>query len=331
MNLLINLPPSFFTIPGLKPYFSLFEVLASEVHFTSHDTLEELMGDLPWAEAVLMWAWPDFTEKDLAQCPVLKFVGQINTTQQHVRACLSRGIVLSEVRHCWSPAVAELALALILSGLRQTNAYHIAMRSGTEDWIKDFPADINPLERQLTGLPVGIVGFGAIGQRLAQLLAPFNVRLRVYDPFLPPEIAAQYNAQPVPMLELVRESDVVALCAANSAGARRVLGAQEISLLRPNTVLVNVARSMLVDMEALQERLFKGDLIAMLDVYDQEPLDKESPLRTLPNTYLTPHTAGGIMESVERALTMLGDDLEAFQKGSPCKYQVTESMLVNFR
>lgn len=86
------------------------------------------MADLPWAEALLMWARLAFGEKELAQCPDLKFVGQINTTKQHVRSCLARGIAVSEVRNAWSPAVAELALLLMLSGLRQTSAYHIAMK-----------------------------------------------------------------------------------------------------------------------------------------------------------------------------------------------------------
>jgi hypothetical protein len=97
----------------------------------------------------------------------------------------------------------------------------------------------------------------------------------------------------------------------------------------PNCVLVNVGRSMLVDMAALQARLEKGDLIAMLDVFDQEPLDADSPLRRLPSTYLTPHRAGGILESVERALRMLTDDLEAFLNGRERQYAVTEAMLAN--
>lgn len=330
MRLLINLPPTFFTHPHLTPYFDRIRALANEVRTTSHNATEELMRDLPWAEAVLMWAWPAFGEAELNQCPALKFVGQINTTQQHVRACLSKGIALSEVRHAWSPAVAELALTLILSGLRQTSAYHIAMRQGTEKWILEFPADINPLERQLSGRAVGIVGFGGIGQRLAQLLTPFQVTLRAYDPYLPPAVAAKFDAQLTDLPTLLTESEVVVLCAANQEGARHLLGAREIESLRPHAVLVNVGRSMLIDMDALAARLQRGDLIAMLDVFDQEPLPADSPLRSLPNTYLTPHVAGGILESVERALTMLADDLQAFQNGQPRRYAVTEAMMNSF-
>jgi phosphoglycerate dehydrogenase-like enzyme len=73
-----------------------------------------------------------------------------------------------------------------------------------------------------------------------------------------------------------------------------------------------------------------SDLIAMLIVFDQEPLELDSPFRSLPNTYLTPHVAGGIFQSVHRALNWLADDLEAFLRGEKRKYAVTEKMLEEF-
>ena len=329
-RLLINLPPTFFTHPQLGTHFNRFEQLASTIRKTSHNTTAEIMADLPWAEAVIMWAWPAFGVDELNLCPDFKFLGQINTTQKHVKACLARGITISEVRHCWSPAVAEMALALMLAGLRQTSAFHIQMRAGIEPWVNNFPQDIDPRERQLTGRPVGIVGFGGIGQRLAQLLQPFHGTLRIYDPYLPDAVAKQYGAQPVSMMELIHESDVVVLCAANNEGARHLVGVKQIAALRSNAVLVNVGRSMLIDMPALQKRIENGDLIAMLDVFDNEPLEVNHPLRKLSNAYLTPHRAGGIMESVERSLSMLADDLEAFINGKSLKYAVTEKMLPSF-
>lgn len=326
-RLLINLPPTFFIHPQLVTHFKHITKLASELRKTSHNTTAEIMADLPWAEAALMWAWPAFGAPELDACPDLKFLGQINSTQKHVKACLAKGIAISEARHCWSPAVAEMALTLMLSGLRQTSAFHLQMRSGTEPWVVDFPKDIDPRERQLTGRTVGLIGFGGIGQRLAQLLQPFHVTLRIYDPYLPDAIAKQYDARPVPVIELVKESEVVVLCAANNEGTRNLIGAEEIDHLCANAVFVNVGRSMLVDMPALQQRIEKGDLIAMLDVFENEPLEREHPLRRLSNAYLTPHRSGGIMESVDRALAMLADDLDAFIQGEPLKYGVTEKML----
>jgi phosphoglycerate dehydrogenase-like enzyme len=327
IRLLINLPPTFFTHPAFQSHFARLENLAGEIRKTSHDTTEQIMADLPWAEALLMWAWPAFGESELAQCPDLKFVGQINATKQHVRSCLAMGIAVSEVRYAWSPAVAELALLLMMSGLRQTSAYHLAMKNGTEHWKIQFPADIDPRERQLAGRSVGIVGFGGIGQHLAKLLEPFHVTLRIYDPYVPNEVAFSFGGKQVPLKELIRTSEVVVLCAANTQEARHLIDAEMIQMLQKDAVLVNVGRSMLIDMSALQQRLSKGDLIAMLDVFDQEPLDVSSPFRSLPNTYLTPHVAGGIIESVDRSLTWLANDLEAFLRGEKRIYAVTEAML----
>src|SRR5271168_1642313 len=143
MNLLINLPKTFFTVPQLADRWAKLAKLGENRH-TSHDTPEQMIPDLKWAEAVIMWSWPFFTDQMLAQTPKLKFVGQINSARTTVQTCLSRGIAISETRHCWSPAVAEMALTLMLAGLRRTSDYHAAMRAGMEQWVVDMPADVDP-------------------------------------------------------------------------------------------------------------------------------------------------------------------------------------------
>lgn len=328
-NLLINLPPSFFTVPWLKPQLARLAKLGS-VRTSSHNTPEEIASDLAWADSAVMWSWPVFDEKILKAAGGLDYLGQINTTGTTAKACLKLKIALSEARHCWSPAVAEMALTLILAGLRRTSEFHIQMRAGAEPWVGDFPRDIDPFERQLTGLTVGIAGFGGIGRRLAELLRPFNVTLKVFDPFVPASVMKPFGASKATVAQIVKSCDVVVLCAANTDGAAHLLDTKEINALKPGCVLVNVGRSMLVNMGALTARLKKRDMFAMLDVFDKEPLEKDSVLRSLPNAYLTPHRAGGICESVQRAMAMLADDLEAQQKGRKRKYAVTSRMLACF-
>lgn len=325
-NLLINLPESFFRTLELQDIFKYLDETYN-VRKTSHDTLEQITKDLMWAETVIMWAWPSITDEVLEQCPKLKFIGHINAVQSSVKACLSHGVAISEARHAWSPSVAELALGLILSGLRKISKFHIEMRVGTEKWINHFPIDIDPSERNLTGRCVGIVGFGRIGQILAQLLAPFHVDLKIYDPYLPLEVVKNYNAKQASVMEIAKSSEVVVLCAANNKGTESIFGQKEIDALGENTVLVNVGRSSLIDMEALVERLRKGDIIAMLDVFNQEPLELESVLRQLPNAFLTPHKAGAVMETVQKSLNMLIYDMEAFVEGKERKNAFTEAMM----
>jgi phosphoglycerate dehydrogenase-like enzyme len=322
-RLLINLPPTFFTTPELRKVFARFAAKAS-IRQTSWNTPEEIEKDLAWAQAIVMWSWPMLKQDLLEKAKDLKFAGHINISLTGAKAEVARGLAVSEARHGWSPAVAEMALTLVMAGLRKTSVYHAAMRVNKEKWVGDFPGDIDPLERQLTGRTVGIVGLGRIGQRLAELLGPFHVKLSAFDPYLPESVAKQYNAQLVPLIDLIRNSEVVVLCAASVEGARNLLGPKEINALQKNAVLVNVGRSMLVDMKALAERLKKNDMVAMLDVFDKEPLEADSVFRTLPNAFLTPHRAGGVMESVERILNMIADDFDAFLDGRPLKYPVTE-------
>lgn len=326
INLLVNLPPGFFTAPALTPAFARLEKNAV-LRRTSHNTAAEIECDLAWADAVLMWSWPMLTNELLDKAPRLKFSAQLDVGQRAARIALARGFPVSVARRGFSPAVAEMALGLILSSLRKISLYHAAMRAGTENWIRQFPADIDPDERQLTGRPVGIVGLGAVGRRLAELLAPFHCQLRAYDPFVADEIARQFGAAKAPVLELVRSSDVVVLCAASNPGTAKLLGPVEIAAFRMGAVLVNVARAALVDTAALLARLRQNDMYAAIDVFDKEPLAAESPLRGLPNVFLTPHRAGGILASVERILGQLTDDLEAHLAGKPRQHALTEAML----
>jgi phosphoglycerate dehydrogenase-like enzyme len=326
INLLINLPPAFFATGATAAVLKRAAALG-RVRRRSHDTPDAIRRDLAWADAVLMWSWPALDDALLDAAPRLRFSGQIDITRAAAEVALRRGLAVSTARRCWSPAVAEMALALILNGLRRVSAYHGAMAAGTERWIADFPGDIDPRERELTGRRVGIIGFGAVGRRLGELLAPFRCELMVHDPYLPAEVAAGAGATAAGLPDLLRACDVVVLCAASNTGTQRLLGKRQIAMLRRDALLVNVARAALVDTAALVARLGRGDLHACIDVFDQEPLGAKHPLRRAPNCWLTPHRAGGILPSVERALTWLLDDLEAHLAGRGPRFPLTAAML----
>ncbi|HEY3323618.1 MAG TPA: NAD(P)-dependent oxidoreductase [Planctomycetota bacterium] len=325
-NLLINLPPGFFASPATREALRRAKALCS-VRKRSWNAPDEIRKDLQWADAVLMWSWPVFTDEMLDKAPRLKFSGNIDVSRHSAEIFLRRGLAVSTSRRAWAPAVAEMALGLTLSTLRKISACHLAMRAGKEKWVQRFPDDVDPDERELTGRPVGIVGFGAVGRRYAELLAPFHCPISVYDPFLPPDAAARAGVQPVSLNALLKRSDVVTLCAASNAGTRHLLGKREITTLRQRAVLVNVARAALVDTSALIARLKQNDLYAAIDVFDREPLDPHAELRRLPNAFLTPHRAGGVLSSVTRTVAMLVDDLEAHLNGRPRAYALTASML----
>lgn len=327
-NVLVNLPGSFFKTKEINEVFERLEVFAN-VRKTSHNTPKEIQNELYWADAVIMWAWPELDRETLGKCPNLKFAGHINITKAQAMAELEYGLAVSESRHGFSHAVAEMALALILAGLRRTSDYHASLRAGNDKWesrISDVPLITSVRDRQLTGKKVGIVGFGGIGQRVAELLAPFNNEIRTYDPFLPLDIAEKKGAKLVDMMELSEQSDIIVLCAACNKETKNVMDTEHINALKEGAIVVNVGRSHIVNMDALMKRVKNKDIIAMLDVFDKEPLEKKSPLRKMDNAYLTPHAAGATRESLQAVLNMLIDDLEAFLEGEKRKYAVTKEM-----
>jgi phosphoglycerate dehydrogenase-like enzyme len=327
MNLLVNLPRGFYHTPALEPVFARLASLG-DVRRASHDTPEQIGPDLAWADAALMWSWPKLLPPLLDRAPRLRFVGHIDLSQSAARVALDRGLAISVGRSGFSPAVAEMALALILAALRKTSDYHAAMRRGDETWVRSFPDDIDPLERELSGRPVGIIGFGRVGRRLAELLQPFDGAIRAYDPFVLPHVARAAGVELAPLDALIAGSDVVVLSAASNAeGGGHLIGRGQIDACRRDAVFVNVARAALVDTAALVDRLRRGDLTAAVDVFDAEPLPLDHPLRGLPNAYLTPHRGGGLMASVTRILNGLIDDLARFEAGEPLAFPLTQNML----
>lgn len=325
LQILVNLPSGFFQREELRGHW---ERLTARFHtrLRSHDTAEQIAEDLAWADAVLMWSWPVLDHDLLSSGARLQMAAHLDISGRAARVALERGLPVSLGRAAWSPAVAEMALALVLNLLRRTTEYHLAMRHGQESWVQRFPDDIPSRERELNGLTVGVVGFGKIGRRLAELLAPFQCPLLVYDPYVHPD-SLPTGAELVGLDALCERSEVVVVCAASNAGSKALLVAGHLDRLRPGAVFVNVARSAIVDSGALLARLQRGDISAALDVFDLEPLALDDPLRSLPNAYLTPHRAGGLITSVHRILAMLIDDIERHAQGQPLLHPLLDSML----
>ena len=178
MNILLNLSPGFFSLPALEPQWARLAQLGTVTRI-SCNTAEEIAPHLHEADALLMWSWPQLSPQLLDAAPRLRFVGHIDVLQSGAKIELERGLPVSVSRRGFSPAVSEMALALILACLRRTSNFHAQMWQGSEPWVNTFPDDIDADERQLTGRRVGIVGLGGVGGRLVELLSPFACDIAV--------------------------------------------------------------------------------------------------------------------------------------------------------
>jgi len=179
--------------------------------------------------------------------------------------------------------VAEGTMAMMLALLKKVRERDESMKAG--GWRSP---ELNGtylgrrLEDDYPGITVGIVGLGRIGRRLADLLAPWRVRILACDPYVEPSRFVLHNCKPVDLPTLLGESDVVSLHVTLTAETRRFFGAREFALMKPAAVFINTSRGQTVDEAALAQALADGRIAAAaIDVFEDEPLPKTSPLLKL--------------------------------------------------
>jgi len=231
----------------------------------------------------------------LEQAPKLRFIQKLGAGTDAIDTayCAEAGIGVARLQAGNAIPVAEHTLLLMLAACRHLPRLDAGTRAG--GWDKEAVRGVN---RHLHGKTVGIVGFGAIGQRVAQLLAGFGVRIVYFDPRrLPPEEERALAATWHDLDALLSEADVVSLHLPLLPETRNLLSAERIARMKPGAILVNAARGGIVDEAALAEALRAGTLHgAGIDAFSVEP-PAGDPLLELDNTVVTPHCAGATIDN----------------------------------
>lgn len=197
--------------------------------------------------------------------------------------------------------VAEFTIGLMLAEMRHIARAHCAIKHG--EWFEI----IDPLSCfELGGRTIGLIGFGAVGRVLAQRLSGFEVRLLVYDPYVPEDAVRSAGCEPCSLAGLLAQSDVVTLHARLTPQTTGLIGRQELALMKPTAYLINTARAGLIDenalFEALQEKRIAG---AALDVFWHEPKPSDSPWLELDNVTVASHLAGTTRDAFVKSVTLV--------------------------
>jgi len=265
--------------------------------------------------------------------PRLKLIGELEgdrfANRIDVPAAIERGVRVVDTTHGSSLPVAEWALALMLIGLRNAGAYFRALTAG-EEFRRSYE-DPGFRLGELTGRSVGLIGLGHIGRRLIELLDSFRCQIVVHDPYVPKEVALAMHVSLASLEAVLSESEVVVCTAPLTPRTRGMLGAAQLALLPPDAVFVNVSRGAIVDSEALIARARVGDIRVSLDVFEPEPIPVGSPIRDLPNVFLSPHIAGVTAACRPRFFSFMVDELERFFAGHDTLYDITPRTLANRR
>ncbi len=263
------------------------------------------------------WGCPVFDKAVLAQANRLKLIAHAagsvgDLVREEVYA---RGIRVCSANDVMARHVAEGVLAYFLAAQRRIPQQAEALKAHNI-WKKRESEC-----RSLFGARIGLVGLGTIGRYLLDLLRPFAVQVKIYDPYLAPQALAGYEWAALADLEQVLAwGEIISLHCSLTPETTGLIDARRLALIRDGALLVNTARGAVVNEADLVEVLRSGRLRAILDVYTQEPLAANSPLHALPNVLLLPHVAG-ITAREEMSWAMLAE-MQRFIQGQALEYEI---------
>ncbi len=227
-----------------------------------------------------------------------------------------RGVKVISGNNLYADSVAEGTLAYMLTALRRIPDSLHAVRAG--GWNQD-----NPDTEGLLGQSVGLIGMGAISLRLMKLLQPFGVSIKIYSHYPVGEaVLREYHARQVGLEEIFATCKIVSLHASMNEKNRGMIQKKHFDLLAGGAIFVNTARGKIVKEDEMVEALSQNRFRAILDVYWQEPLDADSPLRRLPNVYCMPHQAGPTLDRRAIVTRCLLDNIAQFEVGGRMELEI---------
>ncbi|TDE15086.1 2-hydroxyacid dehydrogenase [Jiangella asiatica] len=278
------------------------------------DVEDDLLALVDGVEVIVTQMGP-VTRRLLDATPSLRLVvctrgGPVNV---NVEECTKRGVLVCNTPGRNAVAAAEHAVTLILSTVRAIPRIHGTVAAG--QWRSDLYA-YDECGLELGGSTVGLVGYGAIGRRVARILRAFDAHVLVADPFvdagsLEPDVSL------VGLPELLERSDVVSLHARLTPETTGMIDAAALAAMRPGSYLVNSARGGLVDYDALAAALDGGHLAgAGFDVFPTEPPAPDWPLLRSDRVVMTPHLAGATRQTAHRAASQAAASVAAYLAGT---------------
>jgi len=274
------------------------------------DALVERLGD--YEVLVIMRERTLFSRELIERLSKLKLLVTTSGRNRGVDldACKDNGVLVCCTESGHAPTT-ELAWGLLLSLSRQIPTEDRATREGHWGVSMGFG---------LTGLTLGVMGLGKLGAKVAAVAPLFDMRVIAWSQNLTEARAAEVGVELVDKETLLRESDFLSIHLALSDRTVGIVGAEELSLMKPSAYLINTSRGPIVNEAALIAAVTDGTIAgAGLDVFDVEPLPKDHPLRSLPNSVITPHLGGFVKENYELWYQGAVEDIAAWLAGSPIR------------
>ena len=241
---------------------------------------EELVRIIPDYDALMIRSGTQVTKEIIEAGNSLKIIGRagVGVDNVDVPAATRKGIVVVNSPEGNTIAAAEHAIAMMLSMSRHIPEANASVKGGK--WERNRFIGVEVYKKTL-----GIVGLGKIGSHLATAAKAMGMKLLAYDPFISTERAEQLGCRLVELELLMRESDYITLHIPKTPETLHLINAEVLSKMKPTAGIINCARGGIIDEAALAEAIKEGKIAgAALDVYEQEPLQADSPLRSVAKT-----------------------------------------------
>jgi phosphoglycerate dehydrogenase-like enzyme len=264
------------------------------------------------------WGCPRFSSTVLEHADKLKLIVHAAGSVANIASdeVYNKGIMVCSANDVMARFVAEGVLVCMLSGLRWIPQQDADMKNG-KLWERKVLES-----KSLFGERIGLIGFGTVGMYLLELLKPFGVKIKLFDPYLPVNALRSFPEVAFGTLEEVLDwGNIISLHASLTPETRHMISAEQLRRVKDQALFINTARGAIIEQKALEEELIKGRFQAVLDVYEEEPLPLNSCLRKLQNVILLPHMAGAPARD-EMTFAMI-EEMERFIQGEPLKYEIT--------
>ena len=259
----------------------------------------------------------NMTREVLNELPRLKYIGLQSTgfNAVDVAAAKEKGIIVSNVPAYSTNEVAQHTFALLLEITNHIGSYSNAVHSGEWSNAPNFCFYLEPLD-ELNNKTIGIIGFGSIGKRVADIAKAFGMKVMVNTPH--PNVKDFPDINFCSLDELLKSSDVVTCHCPLNEKTTKLINAETISKMKNSAYFINTSRGAVVDDIALAQALNDGRIKAAgLDVLTFEPPKEDNPLLSAKNCYITPHIAWGATQTRARLMNTIEENLKAFLEGRP--------------
>lgn len=278
------------TMSGLGPFVGDDRIKVVSVDDSDTDEFLAALGE---ADALIVRSATRVTREMLARAPRLQAVGRagVGVDNIDIPAATERGIAVFNAPGGNTIAAAELTMALLISVARRISAAEASVRRG--EWTRAAFKGV-----ELRGKTLGLIGAGRIGSEVAIRCRAFGMEVVAYDPYLSPTRADEIEVELTGFDEVVERSDFISLHVPLTNETKGILGTATLARMKPTAFVVNASRGGVVDEAALAKALHNHDIAgAALDVYEEEPLAADSPLRDAPHLVLTPHLGASTEEA----------------------------------